>query len=95
VPSLRGLRGHDIVNWVAEPAPLPPPESAVTVAAAARGTAYLPTTGIAFVHLLAYAVWLGSMVWTTFVAGACERERATDRVWAGEGEWHCRGDGGV
>ncbi|KAI3423407.1 hypothetical protein D9Q98_010624 [Chlorella vulgaris] len=40
-----------------------------TVAAAARGTAYLPTTGIAFVHLLAYGVWLGSMVWTTFVAG--------------------------
>lgn len=83
VPSLRGLRRHDIVNWAAEPAPLPPPESAGTVAAAARGTAYLPTTGIAFVHLLAYGVWLGSMVWTTFVAG--ERERATDRVGGGGG----------
>ncbi|KAL4459187.1 hypothetical protein ABPG75_014052 [Micractinium tetrahymenae] len=39
------------------------------VAAAARGTAYLPATGVAFVHLLAYGSWLGSIVWTTFVAG--------------------------
>ena len=42
---------------------------AATVAAAARGTAYLPTAGIAFVHLLSYAVWLGAIVWTTFIAG--------------------------
>jgi hypothetical protein len=40
-----------------------------TVAAAARGTALLPSSGIAFVHLLAYSTWLGSLVWTTFVAG--------------------------
>ncbi|EFN53418.1 hypothetical protein CHLNCDRAFT_136618 [Chlorella variabilis] len=40
-----------------------------TVAAAARGTAYLPTAGVAFVHLLAYGIWLGSLVWTSFVAG--------------------------
>ncbi|PSC74334.1 Transmembrane 205 [Micractinium conductrix] len=39
------------------------------VAAAARGTAYLPTAGIAFVHLLAYGSWLGAIVWTTFIAG--------------------------
>ncbi|KAL4427167.1 hypothetical protein ABPG77_001171 [Micractinium sp. CCAP 211/92] len=39
------------------------------VAAAARGTAYLPATGVAFVHLLAYGTWLGTIVWTTFVAG--------------------------
>jgi hypothetical protein len=43
--------------------------AAATVAAAARGTAYLPTAGIAFVHLLSYAVWLGAIVWTTFIAG--------------------------
>lgn len=39
------------------------------VAAGARGTAFLPATGVAFVHLLAYGSWLGTIVWTTFVAG--------------------------
>jgi hypothetical protein len=42
---------------------------AATVAAASRGTSYLPATGAAFVHLLAYSTWLGAIVWTTFVAG--------------------------
>lgn len=37
---------------------------AAVVAAAARGTAYLPATGVAFVHLLAYGSWLGSIVWS-------------------------------
>ena len=45
------------------------PLHAAVVAAAARGTAYLPTAGIAFVHLLAYGSWLGAIVWTTFIAG--------------------------
>ena len=50
-------------NWVRVAA------IAATVAAAARGTAYLPQAGMAFVHLLAYSTWLGALVWTTFIAG--------------------------
>lgn len=42
---------------------------AVTVAVASRGTSYLPATGAAFVHLLAYGTWLGALVWQTFIAG--------------------------
>ncbi|KAI7839524.1 hypothetical protein COHA_006707 [Chlorella ohadii] len=42
---------------------------AATVAAASRGTSYLPATGAAFVHLLAYSTWLGAILWVTFVAG--------------------------
>lgn len=57
-------------NWVRAAA------VAATVAAASRGTAYLPAAGIAFVHLLAYAVNLGAIVWTTFIA-------ASGLVWAG------------
>ena len=53
------------------PAPPPPPPHliAATVAASSRGTAVLGLAGISFVHLLAYSVWLGSIFWTTFVAG--------------------------
>ena len=54
--------------------PAAPSTAAATVAAAARGTAYLPTAGIAFVHLLSYAVWLGAIVWTTFIAGGWRRQ---------------------
>lgn len=39
------------------------------VAATARGVGYLPAQGVAFVHLLALASWLGSTVWVTFIAG--------------------------
>lgn len=39
------------------------------VAATARGVGFLPTQGVAFVHLLALASWLGSTVWVTFIAG--------------------------
>ncbi len=39
------------------------------MAAASRGTAYLPAAGIAFVHLLAWGTWLGTLVYTTFVVG--------------------------
>lgn len=40
-----------------------------TVAATARGVGFLPAQGVAFVHLLALASWLGSTVWVTFIAG--------------------------
>lgn len=39
------------------------------VAATARGVGFLPAQGVAFVHLLALASWLGSTVWVTFIAG--------------------------
>lgn len=39
------------------------------VLAAARGTGYLPGRGAAAVHLLAYATWLGSTTWVTFIGG--------------------------
>lgn len=39
------------------------------MAVASRGTSYLPATGAAFVHLLAYGTWLGALVWQTFIAG--------------------------
>jgi hypothetical protein len=55
--------------WLSHARRRPLPAAAATVAAAARGTALLPSSGIAFVHLLAYSTWLGSLVWTTFVAG--------------------------
>lgn len=51
------------------PLPLSTLLCAAVVAAAARGTAYLPATGVAFVHLLAYASWLGSIVWSEL--GCC------------------------
>jgi hypothetical protein len=39
------------------------------VAAAARSTGFLPATGLAFVHVLAYGTWLGTLAWTSFVFG--------------------------
>ncbi len=44
--------------------------TAATVALTAKTSAYLPAQGLAFVHLLAYGTWLGSTIWTTFIAGA-------------------------
>ena len=41
----------------------------VAFAAAARGTALLPATGVAFVHCLAWGTWLGGVAWTTFITG--------------------------
>ena len=42
---------------------------AATLALAAQSSALLPAQGLGFVHLLAYGTWLGSIAWTTFVAG--------------------------
>lgn len=36
---------------------------------AAKGTTALAPQGAAFVHIAAYGVWLGTVVWTTLVAG--------------------------
>ncbi|BDA49679.1 probable transmembrane protein 205 at C-terminar half [Coccomyxa sp. Obi] len=36
---------------------------------AARSTEFLPVKAAGFIHLLAWGVWLGSNVWTTFIAG--------------------------
>lgn len=42
---------------------------ALAVLAMARGTEFLPSKGAAAVHLLAFATWLGSTVWVTFIGG--------------------------
>lgn len=39
------------------------------VAIASRGTALLKPQSVAFVHLIAFGLWLGSNAWTTFFAG--------------------------
>ncbi|GAB4813111.1 hypothetical protein N2152v2_000157 [Parachlorella kessleri] len=39
------------------------------VALAAKSSVLLPAQGLSFVHLLAYGTWLGSVIWTTFIAG--------------------------
>ncbi len=36
---------------------------------AARSTEFLPVKAAGFIHVLAWGVWLGSNVWTTFIAG--------------------------
>ena len=41
------------------------------VALAAKSSVLLPAQGLSFVHLLAYGTWLGSVIWTTFIAGEC------------------------
>lgn len=43
--------------------------TALVVAGLARSTGFLPVNGVLFVHMLANATWLGSVVWTTFIAG--------------------------
>lgn len=44
--------------------------TAATLAATAKGSTLLSAQALSFVHLLAWGTWLGSIVWTTFVAGA-------------------------
>lgn len=39
------------------------------MAVAARSTGLLAPQAVAFVHLLAYGLWMGTNVWTTFFAG--------------------------
>ncbi len=39
------------------------------VALAARTTEFVPVNVAAFIHVIAWGLWLGSNVWTTFVAG--------------------------
>ena len=39
------------------------------MALTARGTAALSARAVAFTHLVTFGVWLGSNVWTTFIAG--------------------------
>lgn len=39
------------------------------VAAAAKATAFLPSTVATYVHLMAFAMWVGTNAYTTFVAG--------------------------
>ena len=42
---------------------------AAAVAVAARSTGLLAPQAVAFVHMLAYGIWMGTNVWTTFFAG--------------------------
>lgn len=42
--------------------------SAITLVAA-RSSAYLPSTVLAFVHIITFATWFGTLAWTTFVFG--------------------------
>lgn len=39
------------------------------VVLAARSTEFLPTQAAAFLHVAAWGLWLGSNIWTTFIAG--------------------------
>jgi hypothetical protein len=43
--------------------------AAVAIALAARSTAFLPASAVGFVHIFCYGSWLGTLVWTTFIAG--------------------------
>lgn len=43
--------------------------ASVAVLAMARCTGYLPGRGAAAVHLVAFAAWLGSTIWVTFIGG--------------------------
>ncbi|KAK9904742.1 hypothetical protein WJX75_001688 [Coccomyxa subellipsoidea] len=36
---------------------------------AARSTEFLPVNAAAFIHVMAWGLWLGSNIWTTFIAG--------------------------
>ncbi len=36
---------------------------------AARSTEFLPVNVAVFIHLMAWGLWLGSNIWTTFIAG--------------------------
>ena len=39
------------------------------VALAARSTEFVPVQVAAFIHVISWGLWLGSNIWTTFVAG--------------------------
>ena len=39
------------------------------IVVAARSTEYVPAKVAALIHLLAWGLWLGSNIWTTFAVG--------------------------
>jgi hypothetical protein len=42
---------------------------AVAIVAAAGGSSYALKSATPFMHIIAFGIWLGTMVYTTFIAG--------------------------
>lgn len=63
------IQGDMLVPSVANRQCVRAAAAAALVAALARSTGALPARAAAFAHVLCYGAWLGTIVWTTFVAG--------------------------